>query len=104
MKELEEIDPLSVVIGVLKEASKYKLAPEVVLLALIIVKNNPDIDLARAITLSHDEVLWGLDHEAILLMQAEDTSEEEGLLKHPWNPELALPIKYAQAKKNMNDE
>lgn len=80
MKETEEINqlnPLTVVDNVLKEASEWNLTAEVVLFALKIVKDNPDIDETKAMLISRDE--WDVASQ----MVAEDIAEEEGLLKTP---------------------
>jgi len=77
MKELEEIDPLSVVNNVLKEASEWNLTAEVVLFALKIIKDNPDIDETKAMLISRDE--WDVASQ----MQAERTHEQETELDTP---------------------
>ena len=69
----DDINPLTVVTSVLKETSKWKLQPEVVLLALKLVKDNPDIEEATAMLIARDEI------DVASQMQAEKTAEEDGI-------------------------
>ena len=77
MKELKSINPLTVVDNVLKEASEWNLTAEVVLFALKIVKDNPDIDETTAMLISRNE--WDVASQ----MQAERTHEQETELTNP---------------------
>jgi hypothetical protein len=80
MKETEEINqlnPLTVVDNVLKEASEWNLTAEVVLFALKIIKDNPDIDETKAMLISRDE--WDVASQ----MQAERTHEQKTELDTP---------------------
>ena len=61
----------------LKESSTWNLAAEVVLLALMIVKENPDIEEATAILIARDE--WDVASQ----MEAERTHEQETELTNP---------------------
>jgi|2_EtaG_2_1085320.scaffolds.fasta_scaffold01216_6 hypothetical protein len=80
MKEKEEINqlnPLTVVDNVLKEASEWNLTAEVVLFALKVIKDNPELDPLTALFISRDE--WDVASQ----MQAERTHEQETELTNP---------------------
>jgi len=77
MKEYKDINPLSVVDNVLKEASEWNLTAEVVLFALKVIKDNPELDPLTALFISRDE--WDVASQ----MQAERTHEQETELTNP---------------------
>ena len=94
MKEYKDINPLSVVNDVLIQAAEWKLAPEVVLLALKIVKQNPDIDEATAMLIARDE--WDIISKGERPLSK---AEQESLIKKREELKNLFPLYFAVVSK-----